>query len=97
MKGHLTRCIVMLAAACLSASCQTTKVVGSNLVSVANGGKVDTPQIVDAAKHDREAMEIQLQQFKEKFAAALTALRSNVQKRWGQGDTKTADKTTYVK
>jgi membrane-bound lytic murein transglycosylase C len=39
----------------------------------------------------------QLQVMKEKFAAALAVLRSNVQKRWGQGDTKTADKTTYVK
>jgi membrane-bound lytic murein transglycosylase C len=97
MKAHLTRCIVILAAAGLCASCQTTKVVGSNIVSVANGGKVDGTQIVDAAKHDKEAAEIQLQQFKEKFAAALAALRSNVQKRWGQGDTKTADKTTYVK
>jgi membrane-bound lytic murein transglycosylase C len=27
----------------------------------------------------------------------LRDLESNVQKRWGQGDTKTADQTTYVK
>jgi membrane-bound lytic murein transglycosylase C len=97
MRAHLRRCIVILAAAGLSASCQTTKVVGSNIVQVANGGKVDSTQIVDAAKRDKVAMEIQLEQFKDKFAAALAALRSNVQKRWGQGDTKTADKTTYVK
>jgi membrane-bound lytic murein transglycosylase C len=31
------------------------------------------------------------------MASAFATLRSNVQKRWGQGDTRTADRTTYVK
>ncbi len=97
MRAHLAKCIVLLAAAVLSASCATTKVVGSNIKTVANGGSVDRAQISDAIQSDSVVMGTQLQQLKEKFAAALAALRSNVQKRWGQGDTKTADKTTYVK
>lgn len=97
MRAHLTKCIVLLAAAVLSASCETTKVVGSNIKTVANGGTVDREKIIDAAKSDTDAMGVQLTQLKQKFAAALAVLKSNVQKRWGQGDTKTADKTTYVK
>jgi hypothetical protein len=65
MQAHLARCIVLLAAAGLSASCQTTKVVGSNLKTMANGGSVDSTQIVDAAKNDGAAMEIQVQQLKQ--------------------------------
>jgi membrane-bound lytic murein transglycosylase C len=71
--------------------------VGTNIKSVANGGSVDGSQLHDALQQDSEVMGKQLQVMKEKFAAALAVLRSNVQKRWGQGDTKTADKTTYVK
>jgi membrane-bound lytic murein transglycosylase C len=94
---YLAKSIVILAAASLAASCATTKVVGSNIKSVANGGSVDRAQLSDAISSDSVVMENQLQVLKQKFAAALAALRSNVQKRWGQGDTKTADKTTYVK
>jgi membrane-bound lytic murein transglycosylase C len=93
----LAKSIVMLGAVSFAASCATTKVVGSNIKSVANGGSVDRAQLSDAISSDSVVMENQLQSLKQKFAAALAVLRSNVQKRWGQGDTKTADKTTYVK
>jgi len=97
MRAHLAKCFVLLATAALSASCATTKVVGSNIKTVANGGSVDRAQISGALQTDIPVIESQLQQLKQKFAAALAALTSNVQKRWGQSDTKTADKTTYVK
>jgi membrane-bound lytic murein transglycosylase C len=87
---HVAKCVVLIVAACLSASCETTKAVGSNIKTVYNGGQIDKGQLGTAIQNDSE-------QFKTKFAAAMASLRSNVQKRWGQGDTKTADRTTYVK
>jgi len=87
----------MLAVAGLTASCETTKAVGNNFKTVYNGGQVDTAAIGVAMKTDQAAMEVQLQELKQKMAAAFAALRSNVQKRWGQNDTKTANQTTYVK
>jgi len=94
---YLAKCLVMLAVAGLTASCETTKAVGSNIKTVYNGGQVDTAGIGAAMKTDQGTMEVQLQALKQKMAAAFAALRSNVQKRWGQGDTKTASQTTYVK
>jgi membrane-bound lytic murein transglycosylase C len=93
---HLSS-IVIVAAAGGVVSCATTQVVGSNIKAVANGGSVDTSHLGDAFRSDSLAMEKQLQVLKQQFAAALANLRANVQKRWGQGDVKTADKTTYVK
>jgi membrane-bound lytic murein transglycosylase C len=94
---HVAKCIVLIAAASLSASCETTKAVGSNIKTVYNGGQVDKEQLSSAIQNDSVVMESQMQQLKTKMAAALATLRSNVQKRWGQNDTKTADRTTYVK
>jgi membrane-bound lytic murein transglycosylase C len=98
MRVHpVAKCIVLIAAASLSASCETTKAVGNNINRVVNGGSVDQSQLKDAIAHDSDLMETQLTQLKTKMAAALAVLRSNVEKRWGQRDTKTADRTTYVK
>jgi membrane-bound lytic murein transglycosylase C len=97
MRVQLAKCIVLIAAASLSASCETTKAVGSNIKTMYNGGQVDRDQLSSAIANDSLVMESQMQQLKTKMAAALATLRSNVQKRWGQNDTKTADRTTYVK
>jgi membrane-bound lytic murein transglycosylase C len=97
MRIRYSIAIAFVAATCLISSCATTQVVGSNIKAVANGGSVDTSHLGDALRTDSVVMEKQLQVLKQQFAAALANLRSNVQKRWGQGDAKTADKTTYVK
>jgi membrane-bound lytic murein transglycosylase C len=89
--------IVLVAATGVVASCATTQVVGSNIKAVANGGSVDTSQLGGAFRSDSVAMQKELQVLKTQFEVALDALKKNVQKRWGQGDTRTADKTTYVK
>ena len=87
---HVAKCLVLLAAAALSASCETSKVVGNNIVNLSRGGKFDGSEFSGAFAHDTEKLKAQME-------AAFASLRSNVQKRWGQGDTKTADSTTYVK
>jgi membrane-bound lytic murein transglycosylase C len=87
---HVAKCLVLIAAAGLTASCETSKVVENNIRQVAGGGKLDGSGFGDAITHDTERLKAQM-------AAAFASLRSNVQKRWGQGDTKTADRTTYVK
>jgi membrane-bound lytic murein transglycosylase C len=94
---HLAKCIVLVAAASLSASCETTKAVGTNIKTVYNGGQVDSDQLSNAIKDDSVVMGKQLRELKTKMAAAMATLRANVQRRWGQSDTKTADRTTYVK
>jgi membrane-bound lytic murein transglycosylase C len=94
---QLAQAIVLIAAAGLIVSCATGQIVGKNIKAVAGGGSVDTTGLDEAMRADRDAMKKQLLVLQKQFAVALEALRSNVQKRWGQGDTKTADKTTYVK
>jgi membrane-bound lytic murein transglycosylase C len=87
---HVVKCIVLIAAAGLSAGCETCKVVGNDVRHAVDGDPVDRSEISDAIGRDTEWLKAQM-------AAAFANLRSNVQKRWGQGDTKTADVTTYVK
>jgi membrane-bound lytic murein transglycosylase C len=83
---HVAKCIVLIAAASLSASCETSKVLQNNIKQ----GSLNRGDIGKALLTDTERMKAQM-------AAAFATLRSNVQKRWGQGDSKTADTTTYVK
>ncbi len=97
MRMRYVSSIVLVAATGVVASCATTQVVGSNIKAVANGGSVDTSQLGGAFRSDSVAMQKELQVLKTQFEVALDALKKNVQKRWGQGDTRTADKTTYVK
>jgi len=94
---HVAKYIVILAVVGVSSSCATSQVVGKKIKTAVDGGQVDSSGLGDAFNQDAGTMAKQLAEMKVKFAAALDALRSNVQKRWGQGDVKTADKTTYVK
>jgi membrane-bound lytic murein transglycosylase C len=83
--------------AALIASCATTKVVGTNIQSVANGGTVDQKALTVALAADTKDMEANLATLHSKFEAAYAVLKTNVQKRWGQNDAKVANKTVYVK
>jgi membrane-bound lytic murein transglycosylase C len=94
---RLVRCAVVLAAATLSGSCATTKVVGANIKRVVDGKPLDSSGLNQAVASDTKVIEANLQQLRGKFAEALAVLKSNVQKRWGHGDAKVADRTVYVK
>jgi membrane-bound lytic murein transglycosylase C len=83
---HVIKGIVLIAAAALSAGCETYRVVGDNVRHAVDREPVDSGAISEAIGRDTDRLK-----------AAFANLRNNVQKRWGQGDTKTADVTTYVK
>ena len=94
---RLFKNLSILAATALSVGCATSKIVGHNVVLVAQGQSADPSGLGDAWKHDEGDMEKGYQIVKKKAAEAYTVLRTNVQKRWGQNDAKVADKTVYVK
>jgi membrane-bound lytic murein transglycosylase C len=58
---------------------------------------MDNSGLKQALAADTKDMEADLQTLRRKFAEAYAKLRTNVQKRWGQNDTKIADRTVYVK
>jgi membrane-bound lytic murein transglycosylase C len=89
--------VATLLAVELMASCATTKVVGTNIQRVANGGSVDQKELTTALASDTKDMEANLATLHAKFEAAYAVLKTNVQKRWGQNDAKVANKTVYVK
>jgi membrane-bound lytic murein transglycosylase C len=98
LKSHrLARCLIVLVAASFSGSCATTKVVGVNIQRVVNGQPVDQKGLNQAVASDAKDLAADLQVLRRKFAEALAQLKTNVQKRWGQNDTKVADRTVYVK
>lgn len=86
-----------IAAAAILAGCATSKIVGENVKNVVKGGSVDTSGLDQAVASDTKDATAHLDQLRHKFEEALAVLKSNVQKRWGKGDTKTAEKTVYVK
>jgi membrane-bound lytic murein transglycosylase C len=83
--------------ASLSASCATSKIVGKNIQRVVNGQPVDQTGLGQAVAADSKVIESNLQQLQRRFAEALAQLKSNVRMRWGQNDTRVADRTVYVK
>jgi membrane-bound lytic murein transglycosylase C len=87
----------MLLVAGLTVSCATTKVVGTNIQRVADGGSVDRKELTTALASDTKDMEANLATLHSKILAAYAVLKTNVQKRWGQNDAKVANKTVYVK
>jgi membrane-bound lytic murein transglycosylase C len=95
--SRLAKCVVILGVAGVSANCATTKVVGDNIQRVANHQPVDESGLKQAVASDTKDLETNLQQLRRKFEEALAQLKANVQKRWGQNDTKVADRTVYVK
>jgi membrane-bound lytic murein transglycosylase C len=90
-------CGLALCIVAFCASCATSKIVGQNVQRVANGQSIDTTGLNDAVSADAKVAAANLEVLRRRFAEALAALRANVQKRWGQKDTKVADRTVYVK
>ncbi|MBV8743348.1 MAG: DUF3393 domain-containing protein [Sinobacteraceae bacterium] len=89
--------MAILVAATLSASCATTKSVGSNIKRAYNGEAVDRKELTQAVVADTKDMEAGLGVLRRRLEAAYAQLKSNVQKRWGQSDTKVATRTVFVK
>lgn len=87
----------LIAAALLSAGCATSALVEQNVHRVIAGQGIDKSGFDAAVAADTQAVNVELQQLHERFAAALTSLKGNVQKRWGHNEVKVSDRTTYVK
>ncbi len=81
-------CVTVLVTACLSASCQTSRIVGQDVKSVVNGQPMDNSQLKGALASDTKDMEANLKVVRGKLLQAYAQLRANVQKRWGQNDAK---------
>ena len=94
---RFTACMVAFVAVTLSASCATTKSVGTNIQHAYNHEPIDKQGLSQALASDTKDMEANLVVLRHKIEAAYALLKSNVQKRWGQNDTKVANRTVYVK
>jgi len=94
---RLMSCLVALLAVSLGASCATTKSIGQNIQRVANGQPVDRTGLNQAMASDTKTLEANLEELRRKFAQAVAQLRANVEKRWGERDTRVASRTVYVK
>jgi membrane-bound lytic murein transglycosylase C len=87
----------VLVTAGVSASCQTSKIVGQDVKNVVKGQPMDNSGLKTALASDTKDMEANLKILRGKLMQAYAQLRANVQKRWGQNDAKMADRTVYVK
>jgi membrane-bound lytic murein transglycosylase C len=94
---RLIKNLSIVTATALSVGCATSKIVGHNVALVAQGQSTDSTGLGEAWRSDAQDMEKGYQIVKKKAAEAYAVLHANVQKRWGQGDSKVADKTVYVK
>jgi membrane-bound lytic murein transglycosylase C len=94
---RLTACIVAFVLVTLSASCATTKSVGTNIQHAYNHEPIDKQGLSQALASDTKDVEANLVVLRHKIEAAYALLKTNVQKRWGQNDTKVANRTVYVK
>jgi membrane-bound lytic murein transglycosylase C len=94
---RFTACSVAFVAVILSASCATTKSVGTNIQHAYNHEPIDKQGLSQALASDTKDMEANLVVLRRKIEAAYALLKTNVQKRWGQNDTKVANRTVYVK
>jgi membrane-bound lytic murein transglycosylase C len=94
---RFTACFVAFVAVILSASCATTKSVGTNIQHAYNHEPIDKQGLSQALASDTKDMEANLVVLRHKIEAAYALLKTNVQKRWGQNDTKVANRTVYVK
>src|SRR3984957_3277328 len=94
--GRLSTCLVACVAVILSASCATTKSVGTNIQHAYNHEPIDKQGLSQALASDTKDMEATLVVLRRKVEAAYASLKTNVQKRWGHNDTKVAHRTVYV-
>jgi membrane-bound lytic murein transglycosylase C len=94
---YFVTCLVVLITAGLSASCQTSKIVGQDVKSVVSGEPMDNSKLKTAIAIDTKDWEENLRTLHAKVMQAYAQLRANVQKRWGKNDSRMADRTVYVK
>jgi membrane-bound lytic murein transglycosylase C len=89
--------VVAFVAVIVGAGCATTKSVGTNIQRVYNNQPMDKQGLKDAMASDTKVMEADLVVLRHRIETAYAQLKTNVQKRWGQKDTKVANRTVYVK
>ena len=94
---RLTGCVLVVLVVALGTSCATTKSIGQNIQRVANGQPVDRQGLNQAMASDTKVIEANLVELRRKFAKAVAQLRANVEKRWGEHETRVASRTVYVK
>jgi membrane-bound lytic murein transglycosylase C len=94
---RLLTCLVACGGVILSASCATTKSVGDNIQHAYNHEPIDKQGLSQALASDTKDMEANLVVLRHKMEAAYALLKTNVQKRWGQNDTRVANRTVFVK
>jgi peptidoglycan lytic transglycosylase C len=87
--------VIMIAT--LTGSCATMKTIGKNAQRVANGQAIDKKGMKRAVAADTKDIEAGVRQLRRKFEQALAKLKSNVRRRWGERETKVANRTVYVK
>lgn len=90
-------CTATFLVAGLVSSCATTKSVGTNIKRVYNGQAMDKKELSQAVGSDTKDIEARLVVLRHKVEAAYAQLKTQVQKRWGQNDTKVASRTVFVK
>ena len=89
--------VAAVAMVCLTSSCATTQSVGINIKRAYDGQLVDQKQLSQAFVSDTKDAEVRLSVLRQKVEAAYAQLKANVQRRWGQSDSKVASRTVYVK
>lgn len=94
---RVAMCIAVLVTASLTVSCATTKSVGANIKRAYNGQALDQKELTQAVASDTKDVEARLVVLRRKVEAEYAQLKANVQKRWGQSDTKVASRTVFVK
>ncbi len=94
---RIASCLLLPMLAVLDSGCATTKVVGTSIQRVVNRQPVDRDIIEKAITADAQSVAVNVRQLSRRFAEALAQLRAQVKARWGQNDTKVAERTVYVK
>jgi membrane-bound lytic murein transglycosylase C len=94
---RVAMCIAVLVTVSLTVSCATTKSVSANIKRAYNGQALDQKELTQAVASDTKDVEARLVVLRRKVEAAYAQLKANVQKRWGQSDTKVASRTVFVK
>jgi peptidoglycan lytic transglycosylase C len=95
--GRPAKLVVLLMVVTLGGSCATTKTIENNARRVISGQTLDTDGMKRAVAADTKDIEANVQQLRRTFEQALAKLRTDVEQRWGQKETKVANRTVYVK
>ena len=94
---RIASCLLLPLLGVLDSGCATTRIVGSSIQRVVNGQAVDHDGIGTALKTDTRGAQQTIQDLSHRLAQAFAQLRAKVKTRWGQNDTRVAERTAYVK